>query len=965
MSSDGGIGFPRQCLGFKKGMAIASLNINGIRGHFDEIKFLLLQLGIHIMALNEIKIDPLYPKELTCIPGYEQVRLERPNHGGGVAIYIKDSIRFKHRNDIPTNGLETICIEVEPPKAKSFLILSWYRPPSDTIETFDKMEKILSYLDKEGKELILLGDTNCDFGKKENDCLADSNAKRLSNIYNIYSLKQLIENPTRATCSSSTIIDHIATSCVRNIMESGVYEVSMSDHYMVYCIRKFNGAVERDHKIIKTRKMKNFDQDAFLCDVSNICWEHIVTKTDNVNYSVHEWTNLLSIIIEKHAPLSRIRVSEKCSPWINEELKTSMRTRDRLKKVAIKSKSSAMMTSYRKARNATNALNTKLKKIYYNDRISACKGDIKGSWRAINEIINKKSKSTNIDYIKNHGQEISNNSEIANVMNNYFCTIGTCLAKNIEEAENPLLSGKFQIKSSTPTTFRFKSITCRDIREAIAKSTSSKSFGVDTISGYFLKMALPFLENSMAILFNTSLETSIFPDLWKIARVAPIYKEGDKGEKSNYRPISVLPVISRLFERLVYNQLYQHLNSNSLLANEQSGFRTLHPTLTCLLKNTDDWYSGLENGQLVGLLLIDLKKAFDTVDHSILCQKLEHYGLLGRELSWFKSYLSCRQQYCSINGFESDLMNIKIGVPQGSCLGPLLFLLYINDLPQAVLNSTVAMYADDTSLSYRSDDIHQLNETMKKDLTSVFEWLKGNKLSLNVAKTKTMLITTKQKERFLAQNNKELSLNIQEERIDNVLNAKYLGIQVDSNLNWKVHIKALSTKISRAIGFLKHSKTFLTRDTLKTLYTGIVEPHFRYCCSVWGSCGATERKLLQKLQNRAARILTNSPFDADARPLLNTLGLKTIQEMIDTETTIMVFKALNSLAPEYLSDLFKRNSESHLRVLRNTSSDLQLPNKTTKNGQLCFSYKGAKLWNALPLEIKQASSLQIFKQKFK
>ena len=125
MSSDGGIGFPRQCLGFKKGMAIASLNINGIRGHFDEIKFLLLQLGIHIMALNEIKIDPLYPKELTCIPGYEQVRLERSNHGGGVAIYIKDSIRFKHRNDIPTNGLETICIEVEPPKAKSFLILSW------------------------------------------------------------------------------------------------------------------------------------------------------------------------------------------------------------------------------------------------------------------------------------------------------------------------------------------------------------------------------------------------------------------------------------------------------------------------------------------------------------------------------------------------------------------------------------------------------------------------------------------------------------------------------------------------------------------------------------------------------------------------------------------------------------------------------------------------------------------------
>ena len=294
-----------------------------------------------------------------------------------------------------------------------------------------------------------------------------------------------------------------------------------------------------------------------------------------------------------------------------------MRTRDRLKKNAVKSQSSSLMTSYRKARNASNSLNNELKRKYYNDKITACKGDIKGSWRAINEIINTKSKSTNIDYIKNCDQKISSNSEIANVMNDYFCTIGTNLAKNIEETVNPLLSGKYQIKSSAPK-FRFKSITCKDIRAAIAKSINSKSFGTDTISSYFLKLALPLLENSMAMLFNTSLETSIFPDIWKIARVALIYKEGDKSEKTNYRPISVLPVISRLFERLIYNQLYQHLTSNNLLANEQSDFRRLHSTLTSLLKSTDDWYSALDSEQLVGLVFIDLKKAFDTVDHNIV-----------------------------------------------------------------------------------------------------------------------------------------------------------------------------------------------------------------------------------------------------------------------------------------------------------------------------------------------------------
>ena len=281
----------------------------------------------------------------------------------------------------------------------------------------------------------------------------------------------------------------------------------------------------------------------------------------------------------------------------------------------------------------------------------------------------------------------------------------------------------------------------------------------------------------------------------------------------------------------------------------------------CLLKSTDDWYSGLDKGQLVGLVLIDLKKAFDTVDHNILCQNLEYYGLHGRELTWFKSYLSNCKQYSRINGAESELMNINIGVPQGSCLGLLLFLLYSNDLPQAVKNSTIAIYDDDTIIAYRSDDIHKLQETMSKDLTTVVEWLKGNKLSLNVAKTKATIISTKQKEKSLSGNNKELSLKIKEEPIDIVLSTKNLGIQMDRNLDWKGHIKALSSNISRAIGLLKHAKRFLPHDTLKTMYTGIVEQHLRFAALFGGNCGTMEKNQLQKLQNRAARILTSSRHD--------------------------------------------------------------------------------------------------------
>ena len=259
-------------LSFKKGLTIASLNINGLRGHFDELQLFLQSSGIHILALNETKLDPQYPKELTAIVGYQQWRLDRTCNGGGVSLYIRDSVKFKLRDGVPTDNLELICVEIQPPKCKSYLAVSWYRPPSDPVDSFNKMEKVLSYLDREGKEIILLGDTNCDLTKRAPYQPADNNAKHISSLYELFSLKQLIEEPTRVTLTTSSMIDHVATTSARNIIESGVHKVSMSDHYMILCVRKFEGALKKDHKVITTRSMKNFDKDAFLADVAGICW---------------------------------------------------------------------------------------------------------------------------------------------------------------------------------------------------------------------------------------------------------------------------------------------------------------------------------------------------------------------------------------------------------------------------------------------------------------------------------------------------------------------------------------------------------------------------------------------------------------------------------------------------------------------------------------------------------------------
>ena len=275
------------------------------------------------------------------------------------------------------------------------------------------------------------------------------------------------------------------------------------------------------------------------------------------------------------------------------------------------------------------------------------------------------------------------------------------------------------------------------------------------------------------------------------------------------------------------------------------------------------------------------------------------------------------------------------------------------------------MYADDTSLCHQSGDLTQLEEAINSDIKQLTTWLQGNKLSLNVAKTHSMLVSTKQKHNILKSQNEVLELNIRNNKLDVVQKTKYLGVQIDSSLDWKEQIKVVSTKVSRAVGFLKHAKSLLPKESLVTLYTGIVEPHLRYCCSVWGCAASTEIYRSQKLQNRAARIITNSSFDTPSRPLIEGLGWKTIEGLISYESKIMVFKSRNELAPRYLCNLFTKKSQCSSRNLRNTETDLRLPKKKSANGQKCFSFHGAKLWNNLPTESKKASSLNKFKNSIK
>ena len=324
----------------------------------------------------------------------------------------------------------------------------------------------------------------------------------------------------------------------------------------------------------------------------------------------------------------------------------------------------------------------------------------------------------------------------------------------------------------------------------------------------------------------------------------------------------------------------------------------------------------------------------ETKVHEILLKKLAKYGIIGLENTWFTSYLENRKQFCRVNGVPSNVNNINCGVPQGSCLGPLLFLIYINDLPFSLQNSQVTMYADDTTISYSSNNIDDINDNLNRDLNCLKQWLQGNKLSLNVIKTQAMVVGSRPNLKKISEGNVQSpSFAIGDSQIEIVEKTKYLGIQLDQHLVWDEHTRLLRAKVSRAIGFLKYAKTILPQETLSQIYRGIVEPHFRYCCSVWGSCGESRRLTLQKLQNRAARIVTNSSYDAPADALIQQLKWPNIAEIIKRETATIVYKSLNGLAPTYLSNIFSKNSSRRTVKLRNSETDLRIPLYKTSNGQ--------------------------------
>ena len=465
----------------------------------------------------------------------------------------------------------------------------------------------------------------------------------------------------------------------------------------------------------------------------------------------------------------------------------------------------------------------------------------------------------------------------------------------------------------------------------------NKATGLDQIPARALKVGASVVSQPLTHILNSSLSLGIFPDNWKLAKVVPIYKSDDRSDRGNYRPISILSVVSKIFEKLVFSQLYKYLSENNLLSAHQSGFRPGHSTVTALLKATT-----VDIGDLNLAVFLNLKKAFDTVDHDILLNKLKCLGVSNIENDWVKSYLVDRSQRCYGNGVLSNSREVKCGVPQGSNLGPLLFLVYINDLPGCLRESIPNLYADDTSITYSNSDMNIIEDKLNADLERLHVWLRSNRLSLNVVKSEYVAIASRNRLNNLSS---DPVVTIGNARLTRVKETKSLGVIIDENLNWGPHIKAITKKVSKGLGALRRIRDLVPKDTLNTVYQSIVQPHFEYCSPVWDTCGKVLRDSLQRLQNRAARVITRSGYEIRSSVLIHNLGWQTLQEQQRKSKIRIMHKILKGHAPDYLLKSFRKVSKVHSHDTRGSVSCLRPPKPNTEFLKRSFAYIGIVTWN--------------------
>ena len=932
---------------------IINLNIQSYYAHIDEFTAFIDELYRFpdVIILTETWKSNDRTAE---IEGYKSFHCNRSTRrGGGVSVFINQGLKANSAKismeSLPEIEYLRVKVTFNNFYNAPLDIIAIYHPPNSSLNNqfLDYIDSILEALGSNSNQIIA-GDFNI-CGLRNTPI-----SNKLFDIMRSYSFMPHISKITRYnTHGLSTAIDHIWSNFGFDF-ESGVFsDTHVSDHFVTFAFLPL--MIDKTKTVIRFRNHSEECIQKLIDGLTNFNLFYPLLSADlNYDAKFNLFYDELLRLYNKFCPINVKEISLKNSkkPWITREIILKIRNKHSL----FRSFKNGNIP-YHQFQTHQKELDKSIKmskKSYYNNKFQEYGNNSKNTWKLTNDLLGTSKKSTGNISIIHENNTVENEVEVANHFNNYFVNIGhNLINSNLSHNANPMT----YLEDRLPNSFFFHETNFSEISKII-NNFKNKKTTINNIPNFIIKKISHVVTPILVELFNESIINGVFPHKLKIGRVIPLHKAGSTTSLKNYRPITTLSVFSKIFEKLVHKRMTSFISRYNIIKLNQFGFQRNKNTSDAILEFLENIYESFDENNLYLSVFLDFSKAFDTISHDILLTKLEFMGFRGPLLSWITSYLSNRSQYVEVGGSSSYPLPITIGVPQGSTLGPLLFLLYINDMENCLNDMNIIHFADDSTLHVKFNRDSNVTAIADNELSSINTWLLANKLCLNIDKTKYMIFYLKNKP-------PDLNISIANTFIGRTDVHKFLGVYIDENLNFGTHTTKLCAKISRGIGILRRLKPLVSQGTLKQLYYAFVYAHFSYAITSYQSAYLNQIQKLKNLINKAIKLVFN--LNTIVPALLSEKCIMNFEMAAEYFSCINIYRIMKLNSHQFFKDKIASFQIEHNYLTRASTLEIvDLPFYRLSKSQRSFLYKGLTFWNRIPIDIRNIpDNPRLFKRRLR